>query len=119
MTRPMTWRCTWISWTALFVLGVAWELWLAPLRSGSWLWLKVLPIALTLPGVWRQHLRSLQTALLVSVLYLTEAFVRMFEPYPVRALALLELLLVLLFFVAAVAVLRPLKIRHSTRTKER
>ncbi len=37
---------------ALIALGLAWELWLAPLRpGGSWLALKVLPLTLALPGV--------------------------------------------------------------------
>lgn len=115
-------RTAQISWIALMVLCVAWELWLAPLRSeGSWLWLKAVPIALTLPSLARQQLRTLQAALLLSALYLVEASVRMFEPNPVRLLALLELALVLVFFVAAVMVLRPLKKKHRLdlqRSKE-
>lgn len=98
-----------LSWLALFALLVAWELWIAPLRPGSWLWIKALPIALTLPGVVAVNARTLQVALLVSTLYLMEAAVRVFEPPPVRALATIELALVCAFFVAAVAVLRPLK----------
>lgn len=88
------------------ILGLAWEIWLAPLREGSWLWLKVLPIALTMPGLVRGQRRGAQVALLVSVLYLTEACVRVFEPYPIRALALAQLLLVLLFFAAVVTALK-------------
>ena len=98
------------AWIALLLLCLLWELWLAPLRpGGSWLWLKALPIALTLPGVLRADVYRLQVAVLLSALYLMEATVRMFEPWPVRALALAELVLVLVFFTAAVLYLRPLK----------
>ena len=39
------------SLVGLFVLGLAWELWLAPLRpGGSWLALKVLPLVVPLPA---------------------------------------------------------------------
>ncbi len=113
-------RMAWMTWAALLLLCVAWELWLAPLRpGGSWLWLKALPIALTLPGLIRHRLRTLQTALLISTLYLVEACLRVFDPYPLRTLALLELTLVLVFFASAVAVLRPLKSpRPKSRTEE-
>lgn len=103
-------RIAQISWMALLVLCVAWELWLAPLREGgTWLWLKAVPIALTLPGLARGQLRTLQAALLISALYLVEGCVRLFEADGVRVLALLELFLVLVFFVSAVRVLHPLK----------
>lgn len=111
------------SWAALLVLCVAWELWLAPIKpQGSWLWLKALPIALTLPGLrWRtptqKTFRALQRALLTSTLYLFEGSVRLFEPYPVRALALAELVLFALFFIFAIAVLRPLKQHASVPPK--
>jgi uncharacterized membrane protein len=99
-----------VAWLALFGLCFVWELWLAPLRAGgSWLWLKALPIALTLPGVLRGNPGSLQMALLTSTLYLMEAAVRVFEPWPARGLAWAELILVCVFFCAAVAALRPLK----------
>ena len=43
-----------VSLLALIALGLAWELWLAPLRpGGSWLALKVLPLLLPLPGLLR------------------------------------------------------------------
>lgn len=97
------------SWLALLVLCLAWELWLAPLRPGSLLWLKAAPIALTLPGILAGKARTLQAALLLSMLYLLEAALRLFEPAPVRILAAIELALVAVFFCAAVAALRPLK----------
>ncbi|MDN3575775.1 DUF2069 domain-containing protein [Chitinimonas viridis] len=38
---------------ALFILCIVWEAWLAPLRPGSLLWIKALPLLLPLPGVLR------------------------------------------------------------------
>lgn len=107
------------SWALLLALCVAWELWLAPIKpQGSWLWLKALPIALTLPAFARRrptqkHFRALQLALLTSTLYLLEGSVRVFESFPVKALALAELAIFAVFFASAVKVLRPLK-KHSS-----
>lgn len=107
------------TWVALLALCVAWELWLAPLRpGGSWLWLKAVPIALALPGVLRGNVYALQAALLLSALYLMEATVRIFEPWPVRGLAAAELVLVIAFFAAAIVFLRPLKRAAKTRAQK-
>ena len=47
---------------ALIVLGLAWELWLAPLRpGGAWLVLKVVPLVLLVAGV--QRASRLQSAM--------------------------------------------------------
>ena len=41
----------------LIALGLAWELWLAPLRpGGTWLALKVLPLCLPLAGILRNRM---------------------------------------------------------------
>ncbi|MFM8757377.1 MAG: DUF2069 domain-containing protein, partial [Limnohabitans sp.] len=41
----------------LIVLGLAWELWLAPLREGgSWWALKVLPLCLPLAGLLKHRM---------------------------------------------------------------
>ena len=52
---------------ALIVLGLAWELWLAPLRPGGSLWAaKVLPLCLPLPGLLRRRMYTYRwTSLLV------------------------------------------------------
>jgi uncharacterized membrane protein len=61
----------------LVLLGLAWELWLAPLRpGGSWLALKVLPLVLALPALWRSNLRSFQWWSMLVLIYLTEGLVR-------------------------------------------
>lgn len=61
------------------------------------------------------RLRSFQAALLLSLAYLAEGIVRLFEPAPVRQLAAAELALVAGFFVAAVIVLRPSRAAAAAR----
>ena len=62
---------------ALVVLGLIWELWLAPLRpGGSLLALKVLPLALALPALARGSLRAYQWWSMGILLYLCEGLVR-------------------------------------------
>ncbi len=78
---------------ALIVLGVAWELWLAPLRAnGSFLVLKVVPLLLLLPGLWRHRIRSKQILSMLILLYVTEGVVRaMSDPGWQAKLAYIEL----------------------------
>ena len=62
---------------SLIVLGLAWELWLAPLRpGGSMLALKVVPLALALPGLVRGRVRTFQWWSMAILLYLCEGLVR-------------------------------------------
>lgn len=105
------------AWTALAVLCVAWELWLAPLRpGGSWLVLKVLPLLPWLPGIWRGTPRALMIGLLVVLLYFVEGTVRAFEPAPYGTLAWVELALALLFFTGAFVHLLPY--RRAARSRK-
>ncbi|TSE29860.1 hypothetical protein Tther_01271 [Tepidimonas thermarum] len=61
----------------LIVLGLAWELWLAPLRpGGSWWALKVLPLTLPLPGLLRHRMYTYRWLSLLVWLYFTEGMVR-------------------------------------------
>jgi uncharacterized membrane protein len=97
-------------WVALLVLTVLWEWQLAPLRpGGSWLVLKGAPLLLPLRGVLRGDVPAMQWATLLSLLYIAEGSVRVFEARPVGALAIVEMVLGLLFFVAAIVYLRPFK----------
>lgn len=65
------------SFVGMIVLGLAWELWLAPLRpSGSLLVLKVLPLALALPSLIRGSRYSFQWWSMLVLIYLTEGLVR-------------------------------------------
>jgi uncharacterized membrane protein len=86
----------------LIVLGLAWELWLAPLRpGGSWLALKVLPLGLPLPGLLRRRLYTYRWVSLVVWLYFTEGVVRGWSDRGLSAqLALVEVALCVLLFAA-------------------
>lgn len=99
---------------ALLLLAVAWELWLAPLRpGGSWLVLKALPLAILLPRLLRVDPRGVQWAVLLMPFYVAEASMRLLEPFPAGLCAIAELVLALVFFVAAIVVLRPYKRRAA------
>ncbi|MEP7281635.1 MAG: DUF2069 domain-containing protein [Rubrivivax sp.] len=60
---------------ALIVLGLVWELWLAPTGRGT-LALKVLPLAFALPGVWRYRLYTVRWLSLLLWAYVAEGLVR-------------------------------------------
>ncbi len=63
--------------TALMLLELLWELWLAPLRpGGSWLALKALPLALLWPSFARGERRTAQWLTLLLPFYLAEAIMR-------------------------------------------
>ena len=89
---------------ALIVLGLAWELWLAPLRpGGSWWAIKVLPLCLGLPGVLKLRMYTYRWLSLAVWLYFTEACVRGWsDRWPSNALAVTEGVLCLALFVACI-----------------
>ena len=61
----------------LIVLGLAWELWLAPLRPGGSLWaLKVLPLCVAAPGILRRRMYTYRWTSLLVWFYFTEGVVR-------------------------------------------
>ncbi|HMN21569.1 MAG TPA: DUF2069 domain-containing protein [Ottowia sp.] len=93
---------------ALVALGLAWELWLAPLRpGGSWWALKVLPLLAALPGLRRYRLHTCRWLALLVWLYFTEGVVRAFSEAGLSALlAALEVLLSLALFAACTAHVR-------------
>jgi uncharacterized membrane protein len=104
------WRWSIASWIALILLGVAWELALAPLRpGGSWLVLKVAPFLLPLPAMLRGSAYAMQVALFIVLLAVLEGGVRLLEPPPGAWLGALELVLAITFFTAAIVYLRPMK----------
>lgn len=86
----------------LIALGLAWELWLAPLRpGGSWLVLKVLPLCIPLTGLLKNRMYTYRWLSLLVWLYFTEGAVRATsEPAPGAWLAGLEVLLCLMLFAA-------------------
>lgn len=93
---------------ALITLALLWELWLAPLRpGGSWLVLKALVLALPLAGIIAGRVYTYQWASMLILLFVLEGTVRLMSDVGLtRVLAAIELLLALLFFIAAVAHIR-------------
>ena len=89
---------------ALILLGLAWELWLAPLRpGGSWLVLKVLPLCLPLAGLLKNRMYTYRWVSLAVWLYFIEGAVRATSERGTSAwLALVEAVLCLLLFGACV-----------------
>ena len=88
--------------SALLMLCLAWELWLAPLRpGGSWLALKALPLALPLAGLLKRRMYTFRWLSLLVWLYFTEGVVRAWsDQAPSRWLALAEIALCLVLFAA-------------------
>ena len=86
----------------LIVLGLAWELWLAPLRpGGSWLVLKVLPLTIPLAGLLKNRMYTYRWVSLLVWLYFTEGVVRAWSDQGLSAgLAVIEVVLCVLLFVA-------------------
>jgi uncharacterized membrane protein len=93
------------AWLALIVLGLAWELWLAPTGRGT-LALKVLPLAFALPGLLRHRLYTYRWLSLLVWLYAAEGLVRVGAGGAERGLALAEVALSLLLFAACAAYVR-------------
>ena len=96
------------SLVALIALSLAWELWLAPLRpGGSYLALKALPLALPLPGILSGKLYTYQWSSMLVLAYLGEGAVRAFgDTGTSQLLAILEIVLSVAFFAAAIGFVR-------------
>ncbi len=94
----------------LIALGIAWELFLAPLRpGGSWLVLKVLPLLLPLRGILRARRYTCQWASMLSLVYFVEGVVRTFsDPAPSRYLAGMQSVLAVVLFVSLIYLAREL-----------
>jgi uncharacterized membrane protein len=110
-TRALALGCV----LGLIALGLAWELWLAPLRpGGSWWALKVLPLALPVAGLLKYRLYTYRWTSLLVWPYVAEALVRATSERAAtgRALALAELVLALALFAACAAHVR-LRLRSA------
>jgi uncharacterized membrane protein len=88
----------------LIALCLAWETVLAPLRpGGSWLMLKAVPLLLPLFGILRGKRYTYQWASMFVMFYFTEGVVRAWSDRGLSSsLALVEVLLSVSFFVAAI-----------------
>jgi uncharacterized membrane protein len=100
----------------MIVLGLAWELWLAPLRpGGSWLALKVLPLCIPLAGLLKNRMYTYRWVSLLVWLYFTEGVVRAWgDKPPGNALALVQVLLCVTLFVACAMHVR-LRLRNAAQ----
>jgi len=87
----------------LIILGLAWELVLAPVRpGGSLLALKVLPLCLPLIGLLKNRMYTHRWVTLMVWLYFTEGVVRAYSDQPPsNYLAMIEIALCLLLFMAS------------------
>lgn len=115
MQEKMVKLCHWsavASLIALILLGVAWELFLAPLRpGGSWMVLKVVPLLLPLAGVIRRDVYTMQWSAMLILIYLGEGLVRATsdrDPLSVM-LACGEIVLATVYFFCSLFYLRPYK----------
>lgn len=99
----------------LIVLGLAWELWLAPLRSGGTLLaLKVVPLCFPLAGLLRNRMYTYRWVSLLVWPYFTEGVVRAASDRgPGRWLAAIEVILCLLLFAACALHVRT-RLRKAT-----
>jgi uncharacterized membrane protein len=86
----------------LIVLGLAWELWLAPLRpGGTWWAIKVLPLCLPLAGLLKNRMYTYRWVSLLIWVYFTEGVVRAWgDKWPSNLLAGTQVLLCVTLFVA-------------------
>ena len=85
---------------AIVLLGLAWELWVAPTGRGT-LAIKVLPLAFALPGLARDRLYTYRWVSLAVWLYFAEGAVRATSDRGLGApLAAVEVALSLMLFVA-------------------
>ncbi|MEO8543342.1 MAG: DUF2069 domain-containing protein [Betaproteobacteria bacterium] len=98
----------------MIVLGLAWELWLAPLRpGGSWLAVKVLPLCIPLAGLLKNRMYTYRWVSLMVWLYFIEGVVRAWgDKPPGNWLALAQVALCLSLFTACALHVR-LRLRHN------
>jgi uncharacterized membrane protein len=107
-STPVAWTRTVAvgSVLALIVLGLLWELWLAPTGTGT-LALKVVPLVPAIIGLMRYRMVTYRWVSLLVWLYFTEGVVRAASDHGISAaLGLIEVLLCLLLFAACAAHVR-------------
>ena len=104
LTKSMISIATATALTALILLCLGWELWIAPLRpGGSMLALKALPLLIPLFGVLRERRYTYQWSSMLVLAYMAEGSVRAFtEQGTTRVLALTEIALACACFCLAI-----------------
>jgi uncharacterized membrane protein len=102
---------------ALIVLGLAWELWLAPTGTGT-LALKVLPLVLCVAGLLRHRMYTFRWLSLLIWLYFMEGVVRATSERGLGAyLAMFEIALSVFLFAVASLYIR-WRLRSALPSKE-
>jgi uncharacterized membrane protein len=102
----------------LFILCIAWEWFISPLRpGGSWLILKAVPLLFAIPGLWRGNVYTMQWASMLILLYITEGLVRILETGANFWLAALETTIATVGFVCLLMFLKPIKARAKAAKK--
>jgi uncharacterized membrane protein len=98
----------------LIVLGLAWELWLAPLRpGGTLLALKVLPLCFPLTGLLKNRMYTYRWLSLLIWLYFIEGVVRAWgDAPPSNYFAMAEVLLCVVLFTSCALHVR-LRLKHA------
>ena len=103
----------------LFILCIAWEWFISPLRpGGSWLILKAIPLLFAIPGLWKGNVYTMQWASMLILLYITEGLVRILETGANFWMATLETTLGTVAFVCLLIYLKPIKARAKAAKKE-
>ncbi len=104
-------RLALVSLITLFLWCLAWEIFLAPLRPGSLLFLKAVPLVFAFRGVSKGSLYTMKWASMLVLLYLMEGVVRVASdpPGPSILMAWVEILLATTFFLAAILYVHPAK----------
>ena len=104
----------------LFILCIAWEWFISPLRpGGSWLVLKAIPLLFAIPGLWKGNVYTMQWASMLILLYITEGLVRILETGVNFWMAALETAIGTVGFACLLMFLKPIKARAKAAEKER
>jgi uncharacterized membrane protein len=100
----------------LFILCVAWEWFISPLRpGGSWLILKGVPLLFAIQGLWNGKVYTMQWASMLILLYITEGLARILETGANFWMALIETTLATIGFVCLLIYLKPIKLKRKLR----
>jgi uncharacterized membrane protein len=108
-----------LGWLHLIALAVVWDGVIDPAR-GAWLWIavKLLPLLLLLPGVFKATSFGMQMASMVVLLYMVEGCVRgMTSAPPSNLLGWAQFVLSWMIFFGLVLHLRPLKQAAKAKKK--
>lgn len=107
-----------ISFVALIILCILWELVLAPLHPhGSWLVLKVIPLLFPLRGILKNDNYTMQYSSMLILLYFMEGIVRATSDKGLSStLGWIEVIITCIFFYCSILYLRPYK-QHSKKQR--